>query len=207
MSKISDLLERRKPRTKTIRLVLDGDSTVELELAKNELRGLKLQEKIDGSSETLASKVPILERKIQELEAEILKDAVEFTFTAIGRGRFDELKAKFPPTAAQWEIYREASKANPLIRPPTYDGPGFAPVLIAEATVDPEMSLKEAQRLWDELSDGEAAQVFEGAWDVNMEVASVPLSATGTDEIQPSDESSITQRVTESLGPSMPEGS
>jgi len=208
MSKVSDLLAARKPRSKTVRLVLDGGSTVALDLLKNELSNLKLQERVNGRDETLGSQIPLKERQILELEAEIMKSAVEFTFHAIGRGRLEELKAKFPPTAEQWDVYREQAAANPLMAAvPRFDPEGMAAEFLAACAVDPVMTVEEAGALWDGLSDGEAAQLWEAAWTVNAEAATVPLSATGIDGTGSSDARSTTRRVVESLGLSLPDES
>jgi len=205
VSKVSEILSGRKPRTKTVRLVLNGDSQHELELAKNELRNLKLQERIDGKDETLSSKIPTKERQILELEATVVANAVEFTFQAVGRATLERLKALCAPSEAQWLRYREQAKANPSTNPPMFDWESLAPLLIAASATEPTMSEEEALALWDGLSDGESAQLYEAAWGVSNEAASVPLVATGIGGIGSSDESSTTQQVKESLGLSIPD--
>lgn len=211
MSKVSEILARRKPRTKSIRLILDGAATDELERARAELTNAKREDKEteDEGTGTLAtgSLTPDAERRYKEIEAKILEDAQIFTFKAIGRKKLSRIRAEHPPSAEQWTIYKERSKANPLVQPPTFDPDGIAPQLIEAALVDPELSLEEATELWDELSDGEAAQIYDAAWEVCMEAATIPLSATGIGGIGDSDASSIMQQVMESLGPSLSDGS
>lgn len=211
MGKISEILAGRKPRTKSIRLILDGTATEELERARVELASAKrMDEKAEAEgSETLgtASLLPDAERRYKEIEAEILDGAAIFVFKAIGRKVLERIRSEHPPTPDQWEIYRERAKANPLVQPPTFDPDGIAPQLIEAALVDPELNLEEATELWDELSDGEAAQIYDAAWEVSMEAATIPLSATGIGGIGDSDASSIMRRVMESLGPSLPDES
>ncbi len=208
MGKVSEILAKRKPRTKSIRLILDGDATDELERARAELNEAKRLDKEteEKGSGTLAtgSLTPDAERQFKEIEAGILEDATVFTFKAIGRKKLEKIRGEHPPTPEQWEIYRERSKANPLVQPPTFDPDGIAPELIEAALVDPELTLEEATELWDELSDGEAAQIYDAAWEVSMEAATIPLSATGIGGIGDSDANSIMRQVMESLIPSSP---
>lgn len=207
MSKVGEILSGRTPRTKTIRLILDGQATDELEAARTELRNAKRLDKEaeETGSETLstASLVPEAELRYQEIEGKILADSRVFTFKAIGRKKLATIRAEHPPSEEQWMIYRERSKANPLVQPPTFDSDGIAPELIQAALVDPKLTLEEARELWDELSDGEAAQLYDAAWEVCMEAASIPLSATAISGIGDSDASSIMRQVMESLGPSL----
>jgi hypothetical protein len=207
VGKVSEILAGRKPRTKSIRLILDGTAGDELERARTELANAKRLDKEAEGSETLstASLVPDAERRYKEIEAGILEGAVVFTFKAVGRKALETIRNEHPPTEEQWDIYRERSKANPLVQPPTFDPDGIAPQLIEAALVEPELDLEEATQLWDELSDGEAAQIYDAAWEVSMEAASIPLSATGIGGIGDSDASSIMRQVMASLGPSLPD--
>jgi len=207
VSSVAEVLAARKPRKKSVRLVLDGQSHAELELARNELKNLRLRERVDGKDETLASQIPGLERKIQELEADLITNAPLFTFQAIGRRKLDEIRSEHPPTEEQWDLYRERSKVNPMVNAPSFDPQGLAPKLLAASALDPPMSIEEASELWDSLSDGESAQLYEAAWSVNMEAASVPLSASDIAAIGSSGGNSITQRVAESLGLPSQDGS
>lgn len=207
MSSVAEVLAARRPRRKAVRLVLDGQSHAELALAQNELRNLKLRERVEGKDETLASEIPGLERKIQELEAELITNAPIFEFQAIGRRELDQIRNDHPPTEDQWELYRERVKVNPLVQPPSFNPEGLAPALLAASALEPSMTLDEAQALWDSLSDGEAAQLYEAAWSVNMEAASVPLSGSGTGGTATSGDNSITRRVAESLGLPSQDGS
>lgn len=205
MSTGSEIIARRKPRKKSLWLILDGDSTVELDLLRNELTNLRLQERINGKSESLGTKIPGLERQIQELEAEIIGNAVEFHFQAIGRRRLQELKNEFPPSEAQWIEYREVRQIDPTVQPPTFDDKAIMPKLIAECTYDAgyedkAFTVPEATLLWDDLSDGEAAQIQQAVWEVNGEAAVVPLSGSGIGGIGTSDVISTLRQIGESLG-------
>ncbi len=206
MGKVSEILGKRTPRSKTIRLLLDGAAQDELERARTELRNAKRLDKEADESGTgtlaTASLVPDAEKRYAEIEGSILEDSAIFTFKAVSRRKLREIREEHPPTAEQWDIYRERAKANPLVQPPTFDPDGIAPQLIEAALVEPELTLEEATELWDELSDGEAAQIYDASWEVSMEAASIPLSATAISGIGDLDASSIMQRVMESLGPS-----
>jgi len=205
MSRIADLLAARTPRTKTVRLVLDGDSTVEIQRLQAQLKSLRSQ-MMTEDDEPLSSPVSGIERRIQELETAVLEGAEEFIFQAIGRGELEAIRIKHPPTDEQWRLYRERAEANPFMAAPTFNPDAMAPELIAAAAKDPTITVDEAVALWDTLSDGEAAQLYDAAYEVNMEATTVPLSATGLDEIQGSDDNSLTRSITESLGRSTPDG-
>lgn len=207
---VADVLAARSPRTTKVRLILDGVSSAELEALKNDLSNLRLQERVSGANETLASQIPLAERRIAEAEAELIKNTVEFTFAAIGRGALDTIKAKYPPSPKQWELFHEQSAANPLpggVSPPTFDGEAMAAEFLSAAAVDPEMTVEEAEALWDALSDGEAAVLWNAAWSVNMEAATVPLSVAASERTGSSEETLGTRRVMESLGRSLTEES
>lgn len=202
MTTVSEILKARKPRRRSLRLVLDGEATIRLDLLKNELANLRTQERVSGKSETLSSQIPVLERRIQELEAEILATTVDLEFQAIGRRKLQELKAKYPPNEEQWMEYREVLAVNPHVDPPKFDDKAIIPELIALSSYKPEMSIEDAQSLWDELSDGEAAQVQLAVWAVNQEAATVPLSATATGGTGVSDALSTIASVMGSRGQS-----
>ena len=107
-------------------------------------------------------------------------ETVGFMFQAISRAELEGLKAKFPPTEDQWSRYREAVRANPFLSPPEFDPVAMAPILLAACAVDPQMTADEAQRLWDTVSDGEAARLFEAALAVCAEAPLAPLPEPGT---------------------------
>jgi hypothetical protein len=122
-----------------------------------------------------------LEARLAEVTSQVEEATSEFEFQAISRSELDSLKAAFPPSEDQWERYRTQVRANPLLQAPDFDPEAVAPALLAACCVDPALSESDAQLLWDSLSDGEAATLFEAAWSVNVEASTRPLSLTDTD--------------------------
>lgn len=173
MSSVADILAARKPRQQRVRFLFDGDLAAELDRTRQALRSALVDQSALASDE-----VSTLRQKLSDLESAADAATVEFVFAAIGRARLDELKAQNPPTEEMWARYRERVKANPLMTPPEFDPEAMAPALIAASCVDPSMTVDEAQKLWDELSDGEAARLFEAAWNVNSQGSDRPLSKT-----------------------------
>lgn len=125
-------------------------------------------------------------------------ETVGFMFQAISRSELDLLKAKFPPTEDQWTRYRESARTNPFLSPPEFDPIGLAPVLLAATAIDPVMTVDEAQHLWDTVSDGEAARLFEGALAVCAEAPLAPLPPPGTGSTDDTGTPSTTPPNTES---------
>ena len=179
MTSVSDILAARKPATRTARLVLDGDKAAEVAGLRDRLVTAKVRDRLNGG--TLEAQAPELERQIAELEAGMESTAQTFIFKAVGRRRLDEITTKYPPSAEQWERFRDSAKLNPFLTPPEFDMNSAAPEVLAAAAVDPTMTTEEAQRLWDELSDGEAAELWRAAWGAQMEATSRPTFGIGID--------------------------
>lgn len=176
---VSDILARRRPAEETVRLLLDGDLRRSVDELRRRVREAKRREILEGAG--LGSELPGLERALAEAEAAADSESETFVFRAVGRRRLEELKAECPPSADQLDRWREQAKQNPFLNPPEFDPERLAPLLIAASAADPAMTVEEARRLWDELSDGEAAALFEGAWRVNEEASTRPTFGTGTE--------------------------
>ncbi|MDP9144531.1 MAG: hypothetical protein M3N43_07520 [Actinomycetota bacterium] len=205
MTSVSDILARRRPLEKRVRLLLDGTANAELEDLRRQIKVTKTREAVNSPG--LATKVPELERRLTELALQAEEASAEFTFQAISRAALEELKRKHPPTAGQWERYREQVRANMFVQAPDFDWSGLAPALLAACATQPTMTVDEAARLWDELSDGEAAQLFEAAWSVNEQTSSRPFSGTDTAMTPNSGPDSTTPQSEESPSLSLAEGS
>lgn len=205
MTSVADILASRKPATRTARLVLDGDKAAELAGLRARLNTAKVRDRLNGGS--LDAESPELERRIAELEAEMESAAATFTFKAVGRRKLDEITNRFPPSQEQWERFRDSAKVNPFVSVPEFDMYAAAPEVLAAAAVSPTMTVEEARRLWDELSDGEAAELWKAAWGAQMEATSRPTFGTGIDETANTGPGSTTPPNGESLSLSSPDGS
>lgn len=183
LSEIGSILARRKPRRATVRLLLDGELSQRIERLRSDIVRAKRREVVNPQG--LASPAAQLEAELAELMVQADEAATEFVFQAISRAALEELKRAHPPSEEQWARYRESVEDLPVIvaiqaKPPPYDWMGMAPALLAACAVSPKMNVDEAQLLWDQLSDGEAAQLFDAAWEVNQTAATRPFSGTDT---------------------------
>lgn len=177
---VSEILAARRPPERKLRLVLDGGLAARVADLEARVRQARLEDALTGGG--LSDRAPAIERELTEARAMLDESAAEFTFQAIGRVRLAEITSRFPPTQAQWDRHRQEAAINPFTSaPPDYDYESLAPEVIAASCVDPAMTVEEARRLWDELSDGQAAALFEAAWAVNNEVSNRPTSGTDTD--------------------------
>lgn len=192
---VTELLAKRRPPQVTVQIVFDGALQDEMTAVQEQIR------KAEADSQGLRSEAPKLQEQLTALQARVEEAAVPFTFQAIPRSELEALKAAHPPTVEQWTRFKEESAGQSIFaQPPQFDWVGFAPGLIASSCINPQMSVEEAQRLWDELSDGEAATLFEAAWRVQGQVSrpfslgngidmtpdSVPKSTTPSNTVSPS---------------------
>jgi hypothetical protein len=93
--------------------------------------------------------------------------AVTLNFRAIGTQEYDRLLTKYPPTIEQ--------KAENL----SYDINKFAPDLLSRVCVEPEMSLKDWQDIWNspDWNRGETMDLFMAAVEIcSRGLKSVPTS-------------------------------
>jgi hypothetical protein len=172
MSTVADILAARKPKRRRVRLLLDGVLSSELERTRREVALSSTLDKSDQND---------LDARLTELTSQADEASKEFEFQAISRAELERLKSEFPPSEDQWDRYKTQVRANPLLSAPDFDPEALAPVLMAACCVDPVMTRAEAEQVWDSLSDGEAAVLFEAAWSVNQEATTRPLALTVTD--------------------------
>lgn len=200
MTSAADILSARKPATRQARLVLDGEQAAEVDRLRIRLKAAKARDGLNGDS--LQAEAPELARRLAELEAEVEASAQTFTFKAIGRRKLEDITRAFPPSQAQWDRFREAAKSSLTASPPEFDMNAAAAAILSAASVDPPLTVDEAQRLWDELSDGEAAVLWRAAWGVQMQATSRPTSGIGIDETANTGPVSTSPVNTESLSAS-----
>lgn len=94
---------------------------------------------------------------------------VELTFQALGSKEYDKLVAKFPP------------KPEQRMEGAAFDADKFAPALISACSVEPEMTLEDAQEIWtsDAWSRGDLMALFRTAVELNNRGIDIPFSEQG----------------------------
>lgn len=209
--KVTEFLGRYKPAETTVRVLMDGSLAADLERARQEVKQAQRRENLNPQG--LATKVPVAEQRVEELEARADELTSEVLLRAIPGEKFSELKLAHAPTEEQWDQYREQAQAMPLFASaPDCDPIGMAPGLIALSVVavdgeSVDWTVQDGQELWDALPDGPRADLLEAAWNVNAQRSSRPFSGTGTDTTPSSGPGWTTQQNGESPSPSSAEGS
>jgi len=92
---------------------------------------------------------------------------VTLKYRAIGSVEYDKLVAKHPP------------KNEQRVEGASFNIDTFAPALIARCAVEPEMSLKDAEDIWNspDWSRGDLMVLFRNAVDLNNRGLDIPFNA------------------------------
>ena len=170
---MSDILSAKKPNTRTVDIILDSDMAGEISMKQLEIEQTKQRSK---GRKSLAEGTQALEQELDDLIDVASEMAVTFTFTDIGRKNFDDLVHAHQPTEQQRK--QIADLGGGILE---YNTETFPPALISAAASDPEITLDEAQEIFDEWGQGDAETLFSVALIVCKERTSVPLSKNGTD--------------------------
>lgn len=94
-------------------------------------------------------------------------NSVEVVMRSIGRARWAALLDEYPPTDAQTaQARKQSGDQNAILE---FDIDRFPPVAIAASSVQPEMTLEQAQALWasDDWNEAECARLLQMALTVN----------------------------------------
>lgn len=158
MSSIDDILEQARPNQNVHRVCVRGDLIAEHQ---------RLEADLAAAPEPLSHlaaedpRVPIA-AAIAELEAEMHAAEAEFTFRALGRTKYRELKDRHPgrPEAGETQFNADT----------------FPRELIAACCIDPVMTPADVDRLFNVLNEGATESLFMAAYTVNEGVTRVPFS-------------------------------
>lgn len=161
---IDEVLAQARPKTTTVRVCLRGDLLGQHEALERELAEAR---RLD-ESENRHAEAPGVARRLQELEAEIDKAQVQFTFEAVGQKAWTDLGAEHPPTEADREVGLE------------FNGRTFPVAAIAASAVEPKMSVEQAQQLFTRLNFGQWRVLWGGCLAANVEGTDVPFSAAAS---------------------------
>jgi hypothetical protein len=93
-------------------------------------------------------------------------DSVTLQLQAIGAQEYDRLVTKFPPTTEQ------------RIEGSSYNINAFAPALLAAVVVEPDMTVKEWEEIWNspDWNRGEVVDLFGAAAGLCVQGLDIPLS-------------------------------
>lgn len=166
---IAEIRKRKKLPTRTVPILLDPDlrlryDELSAELPKAQARDARVERGLGESDE--ATKI---EAELDELEEQIRESTVEFVVQALPRAEWRELLEAAPPTPADIEEGLDHD-AESL----------FAP-LLAACAVEPELSLSDAEAIYEEWSETEVTRLYVGCIRVNREVRDVPFGKRGSE--------------------------
>lgn len=157
-----DLLKAKAPVTVTDLFGVPPKLNQALVEARELVSRLQLRDLSDPSNSEQLSQAG---KELDEARAEVREAGVEVVMRSIGRDAWEKLKRAHPPTDAQREEYTARGGRGKL----DYNWDTFPPVAIAAAAAQPEMTVEQAQQLWDspDWNEAECARLFEMAMEAN----------------------------------------
>lgn len=182
---MSEILRLKKPNTRKCVILLDSALSHEIDRVSREIEALDQQRrlKIGGSlADTQSRDMQALLDELAELESEAEDMTVEFTFQDIGRKRYDELVRENRPTEAEKQEYKDAGGEGVL----PYSTETFPALLVSETSIDPKITLKEAEVMFEEWAEGDLEVLFTTALLACKEPTSLPKSRAGIAKIRDS---------------------
>lgn len=113
----------------------------------------------EGGSPAEAVKIA---QQMEEVRREMRASLVIFTLRGMSRARWQELVRANPPIEGvdEGEVNEE----------------GFVTAMISECAVEPSMTVGQAGRLRDELTDGQWQELATATWQLNKSMITVPFS-------------------------------
>lgn len=200
MSDIEAILASRTTRSTSRTFVFDGELLGELERVRAMRDQARRLEKLQPQG--LGSEAEQLEIEYRELVEQATEAAVVFKAQAVDSDWLDDLKRRHPPSDEQLSRYREEVKQNPLFaRVPSINPDTAGPELLAQAIIDPVMTVDQAKRLW-QTNKGQRNELWNLAWNVQEEGSELPFSSAATAPTTGGGEKSSTPANTESPSPS-----
>jgi hypothetical protein len=151
----------RRPET-TVPLCMRGDLQAaweqldrDFDTADKEIT----EEVTNGGSSVRAVKIA---QQMAEIEQEMRTSTVIFTLRGLSRTRWKELVEAHPPVEGEDE--GEVNEES------------FVTAMIAECCVEPMMTIEQAGRLRDEVTDGQWQELATASWQLNKSMIGIPFS-------------------------------
>ncbi len=164
---IDVLINEIKPSEASIDLCLRGDL-----LSEFDTLGRQMAEFDDWKADSLSAvdpRTPIRAR-LAELRELMKASTRTFVFRSLGEQGYSDLLAKHP--SPKNDKGEEEYAFNPRT---------FPVALVAACAIEPSMSLKQAEQLFDRLNLDQRNVVFDGAMRANMRSVDVPFFAAGSE--------------------------
>lgn len=112
-----------------------------------------------GGSPVRAVKIA---KQMEEIEREMRDSTVIFTMRGMSRSAWKSLTEAYPPIEGvdEGDVNEE----------------GFVLAMIATSCVEPAMTIAQAERLRDQLTDGQWQELATAAWQLNKSMVGIPFS-------------------------------
>ncbi len=165
---MASILARKRARTVSVKIQLDGEVAADIELLKEELAEARRQDLRDKRTKGMdwAESAPRIEQKLTELTNYSQETVATFTFRSIGRSAFERLVRSHKPDQHD---KKEGSIWNTRT---------FPPALIAESSHQPKITYEQATEVMEspDWNHSEVLKLFNAALSANSESPDIPLS-------------------------------
>ena len=161
---IDEIMARKRQQVQTVYLLLEPELEEQRQALVKELAKAEAYDKWHNERDT----APGIKERIREIEERIAESRQPFVFKSIGRSAYAALLDEFKP--------RDGNEDDDELG---FNADEFPPRLIALSSHEPEISLEDAYKIWNEWSDAETTQLLSGAILANKEVVDVPFTIDG----------------------------
>lgn len=181
MPSFDEVLAQARPKTVTVQVCLRGDLLAAHEQAERDLAEARRSDETQNAY----GQAPEIARRVQDLEAEIDKAQVEFTFTAVGQKRWTDLYV-------QQGLEEETPESDPRFI-------SWMLEAVAASISEPAMTVDQADKLFSVLNFGQWQHLWQACLAANVQGTSVPFSAAASAVLRGYETKSASPTTTESL--------
>lgn len=193
---MAEIRNLKKPNIRKCVVLLDSSLSHLIDEKAAEIERLKRGVSRPSSlADRTGAQIDKLEAELEELENQAAELSVEFSFRDLGRKAYDSLLAAHPPTDEDQEMWKNAGGEGKL----AYSLSTFPPALISAASVEPEISIEDAEAIFQDWSEGDLELIFTTALVASKEPTSLPKSRAGTARTRDLQQNSTTALNGESL--------
>ena len=162
----ADVLKRKKPRTRSVEIVLDDVLTARRDELIASISRLKRMEGWADSGD-MSSEIPALQAELRKVISDVEQSTVTFDFKAISRNDWNALVEKYQDD--------EGKLGEPF----------EVQIVAGSSTGENKLTVKQVEKMYasSDWSAAETDMLFQGAWTVNREVRDIPFTPAGIEAI------------------------
>lgn len=172
---MEEILRQKKPNIRKCMILLDSALSHRIDEKAAEIERLERGRSGRLSStlaDTTQTQIDQLTDELEELEREAADLSIEFSFRDLGRKGYDALLSEHPPTPEDKEMWSNAGGEGKL----AYSLVTFPPALVSATSLEPKISIKEAQTMFEDWGEGDLELLFTTALMACKEPTSLPKS-------------------------------